>query len=83
MSSWSAFFLLNTILFLFNLIPLPPLDGSSVIMLFMSGKTARRYLDMIHGGFLGVFGILIAWIAFRHIFYSLIIPILNILFIGI
>ncbi|BBM81954.1 site-2 protease family protein [Candidatus Uabimicrobium amorphum] len=39
----SIFFSLNVLLFIFNLIPVPPLDGSSIIKLFMSEDMARRY----------------------------------------
>ena len=38
----SVLFSLNLILFLFNLLPLPPLDGSAVLPMFMSDDIARR-----------------------------------------
>lgn len=39
----SVGFALNVLLFVFNLFPVPPLDGSTIIQLAMSDDTARRY----------------------------------------
>lgn len=39
----SIAFSLNLLLFVFNLIPLPPLDGSAVVGLFMPESMARRW----------------------------------------
>src|SRR4029077_3339251 len=43
------FFSLNLLLGTFNLLPVSPLDGSTVILLFMSEKTAQRYLGWLRG----------------------------------
>jgi Zn-dependent protease len=59
-------FSLNLLLGLFNLVPAPPLDGSSGIMIFMSDSTARRYLDRLRGGNFGMFGLLAAVVLFRY-----------------
>lgn len=61
-------FSLNLLLGVFNLIPVPPLDGSSAIMLFMSEDRARGYLDWIHSGTFAMPGILVSLIIFRYIF---------------
>src|SRR5271154_4621379 len=45
--SFYILFSLNLLLGIFNLIPAPPLDGSTAIMLFMSNQTAQKYLDFI------------------------------------
>jgi len=37
------FAFLNSILFIFNLIPIPPLDGSHVLQQFLSGQAAEAY----------------------------------------
>lgn len=74
--SWGAFagqilfvmFQLNLLLGIFNLVPAPPLDGSSAIMIFMSDSTARRYLDRLRGGNFGLFGLLAAIILFRYLY---------------
>ena len=52
---------LNLILFVLNLIPLPPLDGSAVVTLLMSEDKARRLQDAFHTPVLGLLGMLIAF----------------------
>ena len=43
-------------------LPLPPLDGSSVIMLCMPEETARRYVEsFLWQPHFRLFGLLIAW----------------------
>jgi Zn-dependent protease len=64
----TIFFSLNLLLGLFNLVPAPPLDGSSAIMIFMSDSTARRYLDWLRGGSFGMVGLLIAIVIFRYVY---------------
>ena len=64
----TIFFSLNLLLGLFNLLPAPPLDGSSAIMIFMNDSTARRYLDWLRGGSLGMVGLLIAIVVFREVY---------------
>lgn len=59
-------FSLNLLLGLFNLVPAPPLDGSSAVMIFMSDSAARRYLDWLRGGNFGLFGLIIAIMIFRY-----------------
>lgn len=61
-------FLLNLLLGLFNLVPVPPLDGSSAIMIFMKDSTARRYLDWLRGGSFGFIGLVAAALIFQKIY---------------
>jgi Zn-dependent protease len=61
-------FSLNLLLGVFNLLPVPPLDGSSVIMLLMTEERARNYLDWIRGGTFALPGILVSLVIFRYIF---------------
>jgi len=61
-------FSLNLLLGIFNLVPAPPLDGSSAVMIFMGDSAARRYLDWLRGGNLGLLGLLAAVILFRYIY---------------
>ena len=63
-----AFFALNLLLGVFNLIPAPPLDGSTGIMLFMGERTAQRYLDWLRGNSYAIVGLLIAVLLFRYIY---------------
>lgn len=64
----SVFFVLNLLLGTFNLLPVAPLDGSSVIMLFMPESAALRYLDFMQQGNFMFIGLLIAWQAYNYIF---------------
>jgi Zn-dependent protease len=61
-------FSLNLLLGVFNLLPVPPLDGSSVIMLFMSEDRARSYIDTVRTSAYAMPGILIGILIFNYIF---------------
>jgi len=61
-------FSLNLLLGVFNLLPVPPLDGSSAIMLLMSEDRARGYLNWIRSGTYAMPGILVSLVIFRYIF---------------
>jgi Zn-dependent protease len=66
----SAFFTLNLLLGLFNLMPLPPLDGASALPLVLPESVALRWQMALRQPMLAVVGILIAWNAFGPIFRS-------------
>jgi Zn-dependent protease len=51
---------INVILAVFNLIPIPPLDGSRVVAGFLSPDLTRSYLKLERFGFFIIFGLL--WI---------------------
>jgi Zn-dependent protease len=57
----SIMFSLNLLLFVFNLIPLPPLDGSSLPLLFLSQEAAAKYWSLLRSPALAMFSIFIAW----------------------
>ncbi len=50
--------LINTVLMVFNLIPIPPLDGSKVIMGFMSYEQAAKYESFSRYGMYVLIGLL-------------------------
>jgi Zn-dependent protease len=60
----SIFLTLNVLLCAFNLIPLPPLDGASVLGLFVPESTAIRIRDLSHTPMFQLLGLLIAWRVF-------------------
>jgi Zn-dependent protease len=60
--------ILNAMLFAFNLIPVPPLDGASAIGLVLPEETALRFRDMLAGGGLGSVLILLVFLFFGRIF---------------
>lgn len=69
----SLFFSLNIILFCFNLLPLPPLDGSGILPLILPVEVALKFRDfMAYPGFMFL-GLIIAWHVFPYIFR----PIMN------
>ncbi len=74
----SILFVLNLLLFLFNLLPVPPLDGSSAVTLLMSEETGRRFREFTHSW--GFIGLLLAWYLFRQIFDPLFVLSLNVLY---
>lgn len=53
-------FRLNCLLFFFNLIPLPPLDGSEVWYLFVKREEDRLRYRMLAGGY-SFAGLMLAW----------------------
>jgi Zn-dependent protease len=61
-------FQLNLLLFVFNLLPVPPLDGSAILPMFMSERAADRYRDIIHQPMFSLLGLLIAWQLFPFVY---------------
>ncbi|MHC5018898.1 MAG: site-2 protease family protein [Planctomycetota bacterium] len=59
----STAYSLNLLLLVFNLIPVPPLDGATAVPLFISDDAAKRWFQWIwRPGGIGAYGIFIAWI---------------------
>lgn len=77
----SIMFVLNLLLFLFNLLPVPPLDGASAVTLLMSEETGRRFRDFTQSW--GLIGLLLAWVLFGRLFSPLFVLALNGLYFGI
>jgi Zn-dependent protease len=77
----SILFVLNILLGFFNLIPVPPLDGSNAIMLLFSESLALRYMEFSRRGF-GFLGLVLAWYLFDKIFSFLFVLALNLLYPG-
>ena len=78
----SIIFSLNLILLAFNLIPLPPLDGSNALLLFLSNEAAERYESFLHHPTYRIIGLIIAWQIFGTVFEPIHILALNILYPG-
>jgi Zn-dependent protease len=60
----SVLFALNVLLFVFNLLPFPPLDGASVLALLLPTPTARALRRAIATPGLSIMGIVAAWQVF-------------------
>lgn len=85
MSSLSFFVLINLVLAFFNLIPIPPLDGSRVVQRFLSGRAREMYASIEPYGFMIV--ILVVFVApqflgidlFQTYLYATAVPIARLL----
>ena len=64
----SILFSLNLLLFVFNLIPFPPLDGSSFPLLFLSHEGAAKYWALLRAPGMNMFGLIIAWRLFDVVY---------------
>ena len=62
---------LNALLAYFNLIPIPPLDGSHILIHFLPQKVAAKYRELSRFGFLILLGLMIV---FRDYFFLLLTP---------
>ena len=58
---------LNLVLCVFNLLPVPPLDGSGVPPLFLSASAARAYHRFTWNPAYQVVGIVVAWNVFHRV----------------
>jgi Zn-dependent protease len=57
----SIFLVLNVLLAAFNLVPLPPLDGASVIGIFLPPQLSRRMRELSGTPMFQLAGLLLAW----------------------
>ena len=64
----SIFFMLNLILMTFNLLPVPPLDGSTGLALLLPERTAVRLLDFYRGSQMALMGLVLAWLVYGRVF---------------
>ncbi len=64
----SILFTLNLILGIFNLLPVPPLDGHAVVPLFLDDERGRAWTRLTRDPWMSLLGLLIAWKAFPYIF---------------
>jgi Zn-dependent protease len=63
-----VFFSLNLLLGTFNLLPVPPLDGSTGILVFMSEEQGQRYLNWLRGNSYAMLGLLVALLFFSRVY---------------
>jgi Zn-dependent protease len=76
----SIFFSLNLLLFVFNLIPFPPLDGSSFPLLFLSHEGAAKYWAILRSPGMNMFGLIIAWRLFNVVYPTIQLFLINLLY---
>jgi len=76
----SIFLSLNLLLCLFNMIPLPPLDGSNAPLLLLPPEGAKRYSEVLRHPVLRYAGILIAWRLIPPILPGLLLAVTGVLY---
>ena len=69
----SIFVTLNVLLGVFNLIPLPPLDGASVVSIFLPAGMRDKMRELMASGMLSMVGLLVAW----QLFPSMVTPLVR------
>jgi Zn-dependent protease len=76
----SVMFSLNLILFVFNLLPLPPLDGFGALPLFIGEDSARRFQNVLRHPSFAFLGLFMAWKIFDVVFYPVHLAAINLLY---
>jgi Zn-dependent protease len=77
-------FSLNLVLFILNMLPIPPLDGSGALPLLLSDELIPRYQQFIWTQpYLGWIGIFVAWQVFDRIFQPVFLVAVNLLYPGV
>jgi len=83
-SALSILFILNLLLGTFNLLPVPPLDGSAGIMVLMPEGLAHRYLGWVNQSRnFAMLGLLVAWSLYNRIFQTVFFFALHTLYAGV
>ena len=79
----SIFFSLNLLLFVLNMIPLPPLDGSGALPLILPDEWLDSYRALIHQPMVGLIGIVIVWNLLGEVFSPFLLFMIGLLYPGI
>jgi Zn-dependent protease len=72
--------MLNVVLGVFNLLPVPPLDGHAAVPLFLPDRYVRTWHDWMRT--IGFMGIVLAWLAMDRIFPPLFRLVLQVVYPG-
>ena len=64
----SVIFSMNLLLGIFNLLPAPPLDGSNIPLLFLKGRRASQYQDLIEQPAMRLIAFLLAYKGFGFLY---------------
>jgi Zn-dependent protease len=70
----SMLFILNLMLAVFNLLPVPPLDGSGAVLLFLRQDQVAAYQNLLQHPLVSLIGLLVAW----YLFSPLLWPVLRV-----
>ncbi len=64
----SMLFTLNLVLAVFNMLPLPPLDGATVLALILPPNKFRKFSEFVRHPQFALFGMFLAWMIFPKLF---------------
>lgn len=78
----SLVFSMNLLLCVFNLLPLPPLDGSSLALFFLGDDAARKYAEFIRHPAFAFAGLFLSWKFFGLIYPPIQLWAVNLLYWG-
>jgi Zn-dependent protease len=79
----SITFTLNLVLFVFNLFPLPPLDGAGAIGLILPEQATRRLQEAFASPAVALGGLLLVWLVFPRVFAPVHLAALRFLYAGV
>ncbi len=79
----SIFFSMNLLLFVLNMIPLPPLDGSGALPLILPEAWHAGYRRLIHQPIFALIGLVIVWNLIGEIFWPLFFSAISLLYPGV
>jgi Zn-dependent protease len=79
----SIMFSLNLTLCLFNLLPLPPLDGSAIVPLFLSHEGGAKFRHYAAQPAFWMIGMLVAWSVFPKVFVPVFLRALRYIYMGV
>ena len=79
----SIFFSMNLLLFVLNMIPLPPLDGSGALPLILPERWLEGYRSLVHQPMVGIIGILIVWNLIGEVFRPMLVGAIGLLYPGV
>jgi Zn-dependent protease len=75
----SVFLMLNVLLGTLNMMPLPPLDGGSVISIFLPEDLGRRVREFQRNGSFSIIGLVMAWRIFPYLTGPIFVTVLRLL----
>ena len=76
----SMLFVLNLILGVFNLLPVPPLDGSGAVLLFLRQDQVASYQNLLRHPLMSLVGLLVAWYLFSPVLWPVLRVALHLLY---
>jgi Zn-dependent protease len=79
----SIAFSLNLLLFVFNLIPLPPMDGSGVLEVALKGRALELYKSFRSHPHAALIGLFVAWYIFSPLYHPIHLLAINLLYPGV